>query len=96
MVVDLVYHPAVTPWMAAAADQGARVTNGLGMLVHQAALQIERWTACEAPVEAMWASVPGLAAKPIIDILISVVSLATAKATMVGEKAGVSEMLKPP
>jgi len=29
------------------------------MLVHQAALQIERWTGRTAPVEAMWASVSG-------------------------------------
>jgi shikimate 5-dehydrogenase len=29
------------------------------MLVHQAALQIERWTGHPAPVEAMWASVTG-------------------------------------
>src|SRR5258708_3063417 len=36
-VVDLVYHPPVTPWLAAAADRGAEVANGLGMLVHQAA-----------------------------------------------------------
>ena len=57
LVVDLVYHPPVTPWLAAAADRGARTANGLGMLVHQAALQIERWTGAEAPVEAMWAAV---------------------------------------
>jgi shikimate 5-dehydrogenase len=31
--------------------------NGLGMLVHQAALQIERWTGREAPVDAMWSAV---------------------------------------
>ena len=66
LVVDLVYHPAVTPWLAAAADRGARTANGLGMLVHQAALQIERWTGAGAPVEAMWASVsgPGTSASP--------------------------------
>ncbi len=57
LVVDLVYHPAVTPWLGAARDRGARVRNGLGMLVHQAALQVEWWTGHEAPVEAMWRSV---------------------------------------
>jgi shikimate dehydrogenase len=57
LVVDLVYHPPVTPWLAAAAGRGARTANGLGMLVHQAALQVERWTGATAPVEAMWASV---------------------------------------
>jgi shikimate 5-dehydrogenase len=30
------------------------VRNGVGMLVHQAALQITRWTGMEVPVEFMW------------------------------------------
>jgi len=57
VVVDLVYHPLRTPWLAAAAGRGASTMNGLGMLVHQAALQIERWTGLEAPVDAMWTAV---------------------------------------
>jgi shikimate dehydrogenase len=60
VAVDLVYHPPVTPWLAAAAAQGAMAVGGLGMLVHQAAAQINRWTGHDAPVEAMWAA--GLAA----------------------------------
>jgi len=59
VVVDLVYHPPVTPWLAAVAARGATTVNGLGMLVHQAALQIERWTGLPAPVEAMWTAVAG-------------------------------------
>ena len=59
MVVDLVYHPPMTPWMEAASRRGARVTNGLGMLVHQAALQLAAWTGVEPPVEAMWQAVDG-------------------------------------
>lgn len=43
-VVDLVYHPLVTPLLSAAADRGCRVFDGLGMLIHQAALQQEIWT----------------------------------------------------
>jgi len=54
LVVDLVYHPPVTPWLEAARQRGATVSNGLGMLVHQAALQVERWTGQAAPVDAMW------------------------------------------
>ncbi len=54
VVVDLVYHPALTPWLAAARRRGARAGNGLGMLVHQAALQVAAWTGLEPPVEAMW------------------------------------------
>ncbi len=40
VVVDLVYHPASTPWLRAAQDRGAITHNGLGMLVHQAAAQL--------------------------------------------------------
>jgi shikimate dehydrogenase len=57
MVVDLIYHPSETPWMAAARSRGATVDNGIGMLVHQAALQIAAWTRLEPPVEAMWKAV---------------------------------------
>jgi shikimate dehydrogenase len=59
VVVDLVYHPLVTPWMEAAGRRGARVANGLGMLVHQAALQLAAWTGLEPPVEVMWQAVDG-------------------------------------
>jgi shikimate dehydrogenase len=57
VVVDLVYDPPETPWLAAARARGAHVANGLGMLVHQASLQLEAWTGEEAPVEAMWRAV---------------------------------------
>lgn len=53
VVVDLLYHPAVTPLLASASADGARVANGLGMLVHQAAHAFERWTGLEAPLAAM-------------------------------------------
>ncbi|MEO6628670.1 MAG: shikimate dehydrogenase, partial [Aquihabitans sp.] len=43
-VVDLVYQPLSTPWLRAAEAQGARAIDGIGMLVHQAALSLERWT----------------------------------------------------
>ncbi|HLM95332.1 MAG TPA: shikimate dehydrogenase [Acidimicrobiales bacterium] len=56
VVVDLVYHPAVTPLLRAAQSRGARAVGGLGMLVHQAALSLERWTGRAVPVEAMWAA----------------------------------------
>jgi shikimate dehydrogenase len=56
VVVDLVYRPAETAWMRGAAERGARVVGGLGMLVHQAAAQLELWTGRAAPVEAMWAA----------------------------------------
>jgi len=57
VVVDLVYQPAETEWMRAAAARGAVVLGGLGMLVHQAAAALTLWTGVEAPVEAMWEAV---------------------------------------
>ena len=43
IVVDLVYHPLQTAWMTAADRRGARTIDGLGMLIHQAALQQLAW-----------------------------------------------------
>jgi shikimate dehydrogenase len=63
LVVDLVYHPAVTPWLEAARIRGAEVLNGLGMLVHQAALQLEEWTGQEPPVDAMWRAIGEVASE---------------------------------
>lgn len=56
LVVDLVYAPAVTPLLAAAAAAGAATAGGLGMLVHQAARQVAAWTGLGAPVAEMWAA----------------------------------------
>jgi shikimate dehydrogenase len=56
-VVDLVYHPLETPLLAAAAERGAAVANGVGMLVHQAAHAFRRWTGAEPPVDEMVAAV---------------------------------------
>lgn len=54
VVVDLIYNPAQTEFMKAAADRGARVTNGVSMLVHQAAVAFEEWTGVAPPIEAMF------------------------------------------
>jgi shikimate dehydrogenase len=61
VVVDLVYVPRPTPWLAAAAEGGATPVDGLGMLVHQAAAQLELWTGLPAPVDVMWRAVAGVA-----------------------------------
>ncbi|MGH9189062.1 MAG: shikimate dehydrogenase [Acidimicrobiales bacterium] len=57
VVLDLVYDPAVSPLLEAAAARGAHAINGLGMLVHQAAAQFALWTGQPAPLEAMFAAV---------------------------------------
>lgn len=59
LAVDLVYAPRPTAWLAEAAAAGAGTLDGLGMLVHQAAAQLELWTGAVAPVEAMWRAVGG-------------------------------------
>lgn len=43
VVVDLVYHPLQTAWLTRAGLTGARTVDGLGMLIHQAALQQVAW-----------------------------------------------------
>src|SRR3546814_16494581 len=56
VVVDLIYHPPVTPLPEAARARGAVAINGLGMLIHQAALAFRAWTGEEAPLEVMSAA----------------------------------------
>ena len=53
-VVDLVYHPVETAFLAEARRVGAHSVGGLGMLVHQAALSFEQWTGVAAPLAAMF------------------------------------------
>lgn len=51
LVYDLVYNPPVTRLMREAAEQGAEVIGGRGMLVGQACRQFEWWTGLPAPRE---------------------------------------------
>jgi len=43
VVADIVYHPRLTALLRAARAAGAHPVDGLGMLVHQAALQQQLW-----------------------------------------------------
>ncbi len=52
-VYDLVYNPVETALLRVARAGGLRVTNGLGMLVEQAALSFAIWTGMDAPREVM-------------------------------------------
>jgi shikimate dehydrogenase len=49
--IELAYNPPETAFMVAARGAGARAENGLGMLLHQAALAFERWTGQAAPMD---------------------------------------------
>jgi shikimate dehydrogenase len=57
VVVDIVYQPLTTPLLDEARRRGAIAVDGLGMLVHQAAVAFELWTGVKAPVDAMAAAV---------------------------------------
>lgn len=56
VVADLIYLPASTPLISAAREKGALTSNGLGMLIHQAARQIGIWTGRVAPLDVMSAA----------------------------------------
>jgi shikimate dehydrogenase len=53
LALDLVYNPPLTPFLNAALAAGLRVEGGLGMLVGQAALAMERWLSITAPRDVM-------------------------------------------
>lgn len=53
IVVDIVYNPLETAWLAAARAARIDSYNGLAMLVHQAAVAVAVWTGRPASVEAM-------------------------------------------
>lgn len=52
---DLTYRD--TPFLRAAADNGARTLDGLGMLIHQGARSFELWFGVKPPVEVMTAAI---------------------------------------
>ena len=53
VVAELVVHPVRTPLLEAAESAGCTTVDGVGMLVHQAALAFTHWTGVEAPVAVM-------------------------------------------
>jgi shikimate dehydrogenase len=53
LVVDMVYRDGGTQLLEAARTRGARVVDGLEILIAQGAASFERWTGLEAPREAM-------------------------------------------
>ncbi len=56
VVADIVYHPRQTALLTAAAATGATTVDGLGMLIHQAALQQQLWHGLVPDVAVMTAA----------------------------------------
>ncbi len=52
-MVDLVYGTAETPLAAVARARGAKVVDGLEVLVRQGAASLRIWTGMEPPIETM-------------------------------------------
>lgn len=55
-VCDLVYQPRRTAVLVRAEAHGLRTIDGLGMLLHQGAIALERWTGRRAPLDVMRAA----------------------------------------
>ena len=53
VVSDVVFNPAVTPFLEEAAARGAKTVSGLGMLACQGARNVTLWTGEEAPLDLM-------------------------------------------
>ena len=52
-VYDMIYRPAQTRLLQKAKQEGCRVANGLGMLLHQGATALEIWSGKTAPINVM-------------------------------------------
>jgi shikimate dehydrogenase len=53
LVYDTIYNPSRTHLLRDAESQGARIANGLSLLLHQGTLSLEHWLNKDAPVDAM-------------------------------------------
>jgi shikimate dehydrogenase len=53
VIYDLIYNPSPTRFLEKAAQGGARILNGSGMLVHQGVLSFTIWTGIQPPIETM-------------------------------------------
>lgn len=53
VVCDVIPNPPHTGFLRKAEARGARILDGLGMLVYQGAIGFKMWTGLEAPVEVM-------------------------------------------
>lgn len=56
LAFDMVYRPLATPFLREAQATGAKISNGLPMLLHQGAVSFEWWFDRPAPLETMRAA----------------------------------------
>ena len=56
VVLDMVYNPQNTPFLAGARAAGATALGGMPMLIYQGAAAFEMWTGQAAPLDAMFAA----------------------------------------
>jgi shikimate dehydrogenase len=68
LVTDVVYTPLITALLAVARARGNPVVDGLGMLLHQAALAFESWTGEAAPLDAMRGAIAAHLRDPDISV----------------------------
>lgn len=52
-VYDIIYNPRTTKLLKDARNKGARIANGMGMLLNQGAISFNLWTGRHAPVHVM-------------------------------------------
>jgi len=64
VLYDMVYNPPVTALVERARSECLAATTGLGMLVEQAALALERWTGARVPRDIMWGAAPDFTLGP--------------------------------
>lgn len=59
LVFDLIYNPSKTKLLQEAEKKGAKILNGLGMLVYQGALSFEMWTGVYPDTDIMFKAIKG-------------------------------------
>lgn len=59
VVYDLIYNPEKTLLLKSAESKGAKILNGMGMLVYQGALAFEKWTGEKPDTEVMFKMIKG-------------------------------------
>ena len=57
LIVDLVYGPAITPWVRRARLAGLEAYDGLGLLAFQARRSLTLWTGREVPIDPLMRAV---------------------------------------